>query len=270
MYKQNMKLSHLILGVSVAAISVSTALATHNSPEELEARVSAIGQMNISETASSAASADSGPADGASVYGTSCAACHDAGVGGAPVVGEEADWTDRIAQGMDVLLDHAINGYQGEAGVMPAKGGNPSLSDEEVTAAVEHMVARVGGMPDGAEETAEPATEEDATESAEAMDEAAGESEETTQVAAVSSVDGKAVYDKACFACHTAGVAGAPKLGDPAAWADRIARGMDSMANNAINGYQGDAGVMPAKGGNPSLSDEEVTAAVQYMVEQSQ
>ena len=107
-------------------------------------------------------------------------------------------------------------------------------------------------------------------ESADSTDETAGESESATQVAAASSADGKAVYDKACFACHTAGVAGAPKLGDPAAWTDRIAQGMDSMVNNAINGVAGTSGVMPAKGGNPSLSDEEVTAAVQYMVEQSQ
>ena len=83
-------------------------------------------------------------------------------------------------------------------------------------------------------------------------------------------ISGKAVYDKACQACHNMGVAGAPKVGDVSAWAARIATGMESMNSNAINGYQGDNGVMPAKGGNMSLSDDEVKNAVAYMVESSQ
>jgi cytochrome c len=65
------------------------------------------------------------------------------------------------------------------------------------------------------------------------------------------------------------GVAGAPKVGDAGAWADRIATGMESMSSNAINGYQGPNGVMPAKGGNMSLSDDEVRNAVAFMVESS-
>ena len=82
-------------------------------------------------------------------------------------------------------------------------------------------------------------------------------------------VAGKAVYDKACQACHNMGVAGAPKVGDAAAWVDRIATGVESMNSNAINGYQGASGVMPAKGGKMSLSDDEVKNAVAYMVESS-
>lgn len=82
--------------------------------------------------------------------------------------------------------------------------------------------------------------------------------------------DGKAVYDQACMACHAQGVAGAPKQGDTEAWADRIAKGMDTLYENSINGFQGDAGMMPPKGGFANLSDEEVEAAVDYMVEQSQ
>lgn len=80
---------------------------------------------------------------------------------------------------------------------------------------------------------------------------------------------GKKAYNTICFVCHAQGVAGAPKLGDKAAWAPRIAKGMDTLANNAINGFQGSTGVMPPKGGLPSLSDEEVKAAVAYMVGQS-
>ena len=82
-------------------------------------------------------------------------------------------------------------------------------------------------------------------------------------------VSGKAVYDKACQACHNMGVAGAPKVGDAGAWVDRIATGVESMNRNAINGYQGPNGVMPAKGGNMSLSNDEVKNAVAYMVDSS-
>ena len=70
-----------------------------------------------------------------------CLACHGAGVGGAPVPGDADAWAERVAQGMDVLKDHAINGYQGSVGYMPAKGGRVDLSDEEVASAVEYMVS---------------------------------------------------------------------------------------------------------------------------------
>lgn len=82
--------------------------------------------------------------------------------------------------------------------------------------------------------------------------------------------DGEAVYNQACMACHAQGVAGAPKQGDAEAWADRIDKGMDTLYENSINGFQGEAGVMPPKGGFANLSDEEVKAAVDYMVENSQ
>lgn len=80
--------------------------------------------------------------------------------------------------------------------------------------------------------------------------------------AATAKVDGKAVYDKACGVCHGAGIAGAPKAGDKAAWAPRIAQGKATLHDHAIKGIRG----MPAKGGNPSLSDDEVKAAVDMMV----
>ena len=93
----------------------------------------------------------------------------------------------------------------------------------------------------------------------------------TTQVAVTeAAVDGQKVYQSACIACHGAGVAGAPMVGNAAAWADRIAAGNDSLYANAIDGLVGSSGVMPAKGGNPTLSDAEVKAAVDHMVSQSQ
>ena len=78
---------------------------------------------------------------GKKVYGSTCALCHGAGVAGAPKPGDKADWGPRIAQGKDTLYKHAIEGYTGSKGMMPARGGGASLSDDEVKAAVDHMVA---------------------------------------------------------------------------------------------------------------------------------
>jgi cytochrome c5 len=87
-------------------------------------------------------------------------------------------------------------------------------------------------------------------------------------IPAAKAADGKGTYDKACFVCHAAGVAGAPKLGDKADWGPRIAQGLDTLHTHAIKGFQGKKGVMPAKGGNMSLSDADVKAAVDFMVSQ--
>ena len=79
---------------------------------------------------------------GPQIYNTACLACHSTGVGGAPVVGDAAQWTDRNAQGMDVLYDHAINGFDGDAATpMLPKGGRADLSDQEIKDAVDYMVA---------------------------------------------------------------------------------------------------------------------------------
>jgi len=80
---------------------------------------------------------------------------------------------------------------------------------------------------------------------------------------------GERVYDESCKSCHDAGIAGAPKVGDQAAWSERIAQGMDTLNQNSINGFTGKTGTMPAKGGNAALSDDEVKAAVAFMVEHS-
>jgi cytochrome c5 len=82
-------------------------------------------------------------------------------------------------------------------------------------------------------------------------------------------LSGPQVYNAACLACHGAGIAGAPVLGDAAAWAPRIAQGIDMLKDHAINGYTGSVGFMPAKGGRVDLSDQEVNDAVDYMVDES-
>ena len=76
---------------------------------------------------------------GKSVYGKTCAMCHAAGVAGAPKPGDKADWGPRIAQGKDVLYKHAREGFTGAKGMMPARGGGASLTDDEVKAAVDFM-----------------------------------------------------------------------------------------------------------------------------------
>ena len=80
---------------------------------------------------------------------------------------------------------------------------------------------------------------------------------------------GEEAYTAVCGVCHTAGIAGAPKTGDKAAWAARIAQGMDTLHKHAIEGFTGSAGVMPPKGGRADLPDDLVMQAVDYMVEQS-
>lgn len=81
---------------------------------------------------------------GPQVYNEACLVCHGAGVGGAPVLGDAANWSARIDQGNDTLYLHAIEGYTGESGFMPAKGARMDLSDDEVRAAVDYMVGEVG------------------------------------------------------------------------------------------------------------------------------
>ncbi len=81
--------------------------------------------------------------------------------------------------------------------------------------------------------------------------------------------DGKDVFNGGCAACHASGVAGAPKVGDKDAWAARVTQDIEVIYSNAINGFQGATGVMPPKGGFMNLTDEEIKAAVDYMVGQS-
>jgi cytochrome c5 len=86
--------------------------------------------------------ADPTIAAGEEIYERSCAGCHESGTGGAPKPGEKADWKDRIGLGVEALTKRSIEGYEGKKGAMPAKGGNAELSDEEVSKAVQYMIAR--------------------------------------------------------------------------------------------------------------------------------
>jgi cytochrome c5 len=121
------------------------------------ARIAPVGQVYAGATgaaaqaAAAAAAAEAahgqgayrGTHDGATIFGNLCTGCHTAGVALAPKL-EKAAWAARIAQGVETLHAHAINGYNGpDGGVMPAKGGNPALSDEQVKATVDWMLTQL-------------------------------------------------------------------------------------------------------------------------------
>ena len=80
-----------------------------------------------------------GTLDGGEIYGNLCAGCHTAGVAGSPTL-TQADWATRLPQGRETLYRHAIEGFTGDTGFMPARGGNPALSDEQVIASVDYML----------------------------------------------------------------------------------------------------------------------------------
>ncbi|HVE49933.1 MAG TPA: c-type cytochrome [Casimicrobiaceae bacterium] len=202
------------------------------------------------------------------VYAQVCKTCHDPGIAGAPKFGDKAAWASVIKQGDKLTVERAINGFQGKRGVMPAKGGNPDLTDAEVHAAVVHMINAAGGnwKPPAPSATATaPAAAPAATPAAQAPVVTAAIPPPRAAAPSDAKADGKKIYDGGCNACHTPGIAGAPKLGDKANWTPRIAQGVNVLYEHSIKGYQGKAGVMPPKGGNASLSDADVKAAVDYM-----
>ncbi len=111
-------------------------------------RIKPVAQVNVAsaetqrEPVKSAAAAASPTRNGQQVYQTTCVACHDAGIAGAPKLGDKGQWAKHLAKGLDTLYASALNGVQGATGAMPPKGGNPALSNAEVRAAVDYMVAR--------------------------------------------------------------------------------------------------------------------------------
>ena len=105
----------------------------------------AASQAAASAAAAAAAAAQvayGGTLDGSVIYGNLCAGCHTSGAGGAPTL-DHAHWDSRVAQGIDTLYRHSIEGFTGSTGVMPAKGGNPALTDEQVQATVDWMVGNL-------------------------------------------------------------------------------------------------------------------------------
>jgi cytochrome c5 len=205
---------------------------------------------------------------GEAVYTAICSACHTSGAAGAPKLGDAGAWSARIGQGYDTLLKHAIEGIR----AMPAKGGNPDLDNVEVARALVYMANKGGAKfkepeaPAAAAATAPASAPAQAAPAAAAAAPAPAAAAPAAPAAApkLAADAGKTLYSTACVACHGAGVAGAPKFGDKAAWGPRVKQGSAVLYEHAIKGFQGKAGMMPPKGGS-SASEEEVKAAVDYM-----
>jgi cytochrome c5 len=207
------------------------------SPEAVAARIQPVARVELG-----APSAAPGARAAADIVKTTCAACHQTGAANAPRLADNAAWAPRIKQGVNVLVQSVIKGK----GAMPPKGGDASLTDTEIHNAVVLMANQAGAK---FKEKPAPAQQQTAA----------------AQPQKPGAVDGKAVYDKVCFACHQVSVANSPRLGDKAAWAPRIQTGMDSLVQSVLKGK----GAMPPKAGNPALTEAEARAAVDFMVSQS-
>ncbi|SDJ99489.1 c-type cytochrome [Billgrantia gudaonensis] len=299
-----MNSSKLIMGC-LAALGLSAGAATVQADVDRDAiaeRLKPVGELCLQgeDCGTQAAQADAsgsgegegngGDIDGANIYSSVCAACHDTGAAGAPTRGSEDAWAERVEKGFATLLDHSLNGFN----AMPARGGNSSLSDAEVEAATAYLVEPVMDVPEAGGDAAS-SDEEDATSDEEdaAADEgqaAAGEEDAATDEEEAASseedaaaddeeaaseegdggdapshagIDGEAIYNQVCMACHETGAANAPVRGNADQWAGRLEKGIDTLYDHSINGFN----AMPAKGGNASLSDDEVKAATDYLVE---
>ena len=263
-----------------------------------------IGKVEVKEESMASAARS-----GEEIYTSTCGTCHDNGIAGAPKLEDKASWETRLSGGFTALVASAITGKGG----MPARGGNPDITDPEMELVVGHMIKKAGielvaksanaapaAMPVKTEATPEVETaqttsletkvEETKDAVVETVKEVATKAEEVTTdvvetiadtveevktdvvtavtetiAATVDHSAGEAIYKSSCFACHDSGVAGSPKVGDKAAWTARIATGNEAMYNAAINGK----GAMPAKGGNTSISDADIKAAVDYMTANS-
>lgn len=252
------------------------------------------------------AEAPGAPRSGDSIVENNCKVCHAIGLANAPKLdaGAKADWEARMTGGFDPIVTSAIKGKGG----MPPRGGDATLTDDEIADAIKSMLAGVGVEVAEAAEAKESASTAETTEAnesastaetAQAKEKAVGENTEATEskvaeaetteeqaetteaakqaaetevkkaesvaakpAAIVATKLGESTYKSSCFACHDSGVANSPKFGDKAVWDARMAAGIDALHASAIKGK----GAMPAKGGNPSLTDQAVKEAVDFMI----
>jgi len=241
----------IVVIAMLAALITSGKKGENADPKAVTERIRPVGSLQIA-----------GPRvalSGEQVYEQVCKTCHGAGLAGAPKFGDKAAWENVLKQGEKVVFAHAIEGFKG----MPPKGGNPEIPNDEVHAAVVHMVNAVGANW----KAPPPAPAAPATTTAAAVPAATPIVPVTMPPATASppattgKPDGKNVYETACAACHGTGVAGAPKFGDKVAWAPRLTSGKDTLYASSLKGK----GAMPPKGGQLQLSDDHVKAAVDFM-----
>ena len=225
------------------------------SSESVAARIQPVGRVEFGAPA-----AAPGARNGESIVKTTCTTCHQAGVANAPKIGDANAWGPVIRRGLKEMLANAIKGK----GAMPPRGGDASLTDDELARAIVYMANQSGGKlkePAAPKRAAKPA----AAQQQQAQAPAAKPAPAAAAQAKAAAADGKAVYDKVCFACHAQGLAGSPKPGDKEAWAPRIKQGTPALVESVVKGK----GAMPPKAGSPALTDAEIRAAVDFMVSQS-
>ena len=252
----------LVVGIQAKHIDKDSAAMSDQAVTE---RIKPVGELVIVD-----ANAPKVEKTGEAVFNTTCTSCHTSGALSAPKIANKGDWAPRIAQGYETLIKHAIEGIR----QMPARGGDPDLSDVEIARAIAFManqsgakftppepkVAAAPAAPAAATATpAPPANAANATPAAPSP--APDIATAVTTTATAEKASGKKVYEATCAACHATGVLGAPKAGDQAAWAPRLKTGMDALYKSALHGKN----AMPAKGGNAGLTDPDVTAAVDYL-----
>ncbi len=231
----------------------------------VEQRIEPFAAVNVGEAKPQQAAAQGGGAvrSGKEIVQGTCSACHGTGALGAPMIGKKDQWGPRVQKGAQVLLQHATNGFKS----MPPKGGNASLSEQELKNAIGYMVSQsglkdpFGGGAKSASAGSQGAQQAAAGEQGQKPAAAGGQSAS----AGGDLAEGKQVYSQTCFACHGTGAAGAPKIGDQSAWAPRVAKGKPTLYQHALNGFN----AMPPHGGNPGLSESQVKAAVDYLVSQA-
>jgi cytochrome c5 len=229
------------------------------SPEATVQRIAPVGRVTVKDV-----NDPSALANGETVFKGQCISCHGAGALGAPKLGDAAQWAPRISHGYLALVTSSIKGK----GAMPPQGGG-DYTDLEIGRAVVYMANASGGKleeptmaPVLAASAAAPAAAAggDAAAAAAAQAATAVAAANTSAAAAPAAAAVPALYTQVCQVCHLAGVAGAPKLGDKAAWAPRLADGIDGMTAIAIKGK----GAMPPRGGSQA-TDAEIKEVVAYM-----
>ena len=232
-------------------------------PEAIALRIQPVGKVVVKD-ASDLASVRTGE----QVFAAQCTACHTAGLVGSPKFGDAEAWAPRIKTGYEALLHSALVGK----GQMGAQGGG-DYSDYEIGRAVVYMANKGGAKFDEPKAPAAAASGSAAGTAAAAPAATPAPVAVMAAPAAVAVVAAAepakagagaaapALYTQLCQTCHAAGVANAPKLGDKAAWAPRLALGIDGLTASAIKGKN----AMPPKGGS-TASEAEIKAVVTYMV----
>lgn len=244
-----------IIGLVLYVTSADKPAAGAVNPEKAVAeRIQKVGMVEIRD-------ANRPLRTGEEVFKGQCSACHATGAAGAPKFGDAGAWAARIATGFEALVQSALKGKNAMA---PQGGGE--FNDTEIARAVAFM-ANAGGAkfaePAAPAGGAAPANAAEAAPAATAAPSAVAAPAAAAAPAATATAAGagEALYNQACQACHAAGVAGAPKFGDKAAWASRLPAGIDALYNSAAKGKN----AMPPRGGAAQASDADLRAAVEFM-----